>query len=47
MRIVYCLNTISVIGGVEAVSVTKANALAAIPGNKVWMIICWHLSQLF
>lgn len=40
MRIVYCLNTISVIGGVEAVSVTKANALAAIPGNKVWMIIC-------
>ena len=40
MRIVYCVNTISVIGGVEAVTITKANALAAIPGNQVWMIIC-------
>lgn len=37
MNIVYCINSISHIGGIARVTVAKANALAAIPGNKVWI----------
>lgn len=37
MKIVYCINSISHLGGMERVTVAKANALAAIPGNEVWI----------
>ena len=37
MRIVYCINSISHIGGIARVVVAKANALAAIEGNEVWI----------
>lgn len=35
MKIVYCTDTISHMGGIEIVTIAKANALAAIPGNQV------------
>lgn len=39
MRIVYCLNSISYIGGIEIVTIVKANALADIIGNEVFVAI--------
>lgn len=46
MKIVYCINTLSTVGGVESITVTKANALADIPGNSVWIITCCDNSLL-
>ncbi len=40
MKIVYCTDSLNIVGGVPAVTVRKANALADIPGNKVWIITC-------
>ena len=40
MRIVYCTDSLNIVGGVPAVTVRKVNALAEIPGNKVWIITC-------
>ena len=37
MKIVYCLNSISHMGGIARVTIAKANALVAIPGNEVWL----------
>lgn len=37
MKIVYCINSISHMGGIARVVVEKANALAAIEGNEVWI----------
>ncbi len=37
MKIVYCINSISHLGGIARVVVAKANALAAIDGNEVWI----------
>lgn len=39
MKIVYCTDTISRLGGIEVVTIAKANALAEIPGNKVWIVV--------
>ena len=39
MRIVYCIDTISRLGGVEQVTVAKVNALARIPGNEMWVAL--------
>ena len=39
MKIVYCTDTISRMGGIEIVTIAKANALAAIPGNQVWIAV--------
>lgn len=39
MRIVYCLNAICYGGGIERVTIAKANALADILGNEVWMLV--------
>lgn len=38
MRIVYCLNSISHIGGIEAITLFKASALAQIETNTVWVL---------
>ena len=35
MKILYCINTIGVIGGTERVTIVKANALADIDGMEV------------
>ena len=39
MRIVYCIDSINYLGGAQKVTVTKANALADLPGNSVWVIV--------
>ena len=42
MRVAYCLNSISRVGGTENVIVTKANALAEIAGVEVFIIVTDH-----
>lgn len=39
MKIVYCLNSIRYLGGIQRVTVTKANALADVPGNEVYVVV--------
>lgn len=35
MKILYCMNCLAGKGGIERVTIVKANALANIPGNEV------------
>lgn len=39
MKIVYCSNTVCKRGGIEMVTLCKANALARIPDNQVWIVV--------
>lgn len=39
MKIVYCTDTICHPGGIQTVTMVKANALASIPDNQVWIIV--------
>ena len=39
MRIVYCTDSICDSGGIEHVTIAKANALADIAGNEVWILV--------
>ena len=39
MKIVYCLNSIRYLGGIQRVTITKANALAELPGNEVHIVV--------
>ena len=39
MKIVYCLNSIRYLGGIQRVTITKANALASVDGNEVYVIV--------
>lgn len=39
MKIVYCTNNIRFVGGMERVTIVKANALAEIDGNEVFVIV--------
>ena len=39
MKIAYCLNSIRYLGGIQRVTIVKANALASIPGNDVYVIV--------
>ena len=39
MTLLYCTNTLWVGGGIEHITITKANALAAIEGNVVWIAV--------
>lgn len=39
MRIVYCMNAICYAGGMEMVTICKANALAEVAGNEVFIIV--------
>ena len=39
MKIVYCLNSIRYLGGIQRVTVVKANALAEIENNEVYIIV--------
>lgn len=39
LKIAYCLNSIRGLGGIERVTVKKANALAAIAGNQVYVLV--------
>lgn len=42
MRIVYCANTLTCLGGIEHVTVNKANSLVQISGNDVWIVVIEH-----
>ena len=51
MKIVYCVDSINYVGGIQRVTVSKANALSELPGNEVWIIVadnsgssCYYLS---
>lgn len=39
MRIVYFINSICHLGGRESITIAKANALAEIEGNEVWIMV--------
>lgn len=39
MKIVYCLNSIRGLGGIQKVTLIKANALAEIAGNEIYVIV--------
>lgn len=39
MKIVYCTDTICHPGGIQRVTIAKANALADIDGNEVWIVV--------
>lgn len=39
MRIVYCIDTIDRLGGIEQITIAKVNALARIDGNDVWLVL--------
>ena len=39
MKIVYCADSIRGIGGIQRVTVAKVNALADLPGNRVWILV--------
>lgn len=39
MKIVYCLNSIRYLGGIQRVTIVKANALAEIEDNEVFLIV--------
>lgn len=39
MKIVYCTDTICYTGGIQTVTICKANALAQIPSNEIWIIV--------
>lgn len=42
MTIVYCIDSINGIGGIQHVTVEKANALAEIKNNEVWILYADH-----
>lgn len=42
MKIVYCTDKIDVIGGIERITVEKANALSHIKGNKVYIVVAYN-----
>ena len=39
MKIVYCTDSICYAGGIQRITIAKANALAQIEGNEVWIIV--------
>ena len=45
MRIIYCIDNPYRIGGIERVTIVKANALANIEGNEIW-IVCLLDNQM-
>ncbi len=39
MRIVYCTDSVCHAGGIQRITIAKANALADIEGNEVWIVV--------
>ena len=46
MKIVYCTDIIYELSGIDVVTISKANALAEIPGNRVWIIVAGNPRSL-
>ena len=47
MKIVYCLNSIRYLGGIQRVTVVKANALAEVEGNEVHIVVTDNKNGVF
>ena len=47
MNIVYCLDSICILGGIERATITKANALSNINDNHVYIIVAEHRGEPF
>lgn len=45
MKIIYCIDSINNVGGIQRVTVAKANALAEMPGNEVWILSADHSGE--
>lgn len=45
MKIVYCLNSIKGLGGIQISTITKANALAKIESNQVYIVVTDHKEE--
>lgn len=45
MKIVYCIDRLSFLGGIEKITIAKANALAEIPGNQIYIVVMDHLGS--
>lgn len=45
MKIVFCANAICNVGGIDKVTIVKANALSGIPGNEVFIMITDHYPE--
>ena len=43
MKIVYCTDTVCYPGGIQMVTMAKANALAKVSGNEVWIVVTDHI----
>ena len=46
MKIVYCLNDITRLGGVEIITMRKVGYLARIPGNRVFLAITEEMGEV-
>ncbi len=46
MNIVYCTDIVYELSGVDFTTITKANALAEIPGNRVWIVVSGNPKSL-
>ena len=46
MNIVYCTDIVYELSGVDVTTITKANALAEIPGNRVWIVVSGNSKSL-
>lgn len=42
MKIAYCIDSVTALGGIERITLSKANALADILGNEVYIIVAFH-----
>ena len=47
MKIVYCIDAICHLGGIERITIAKANALADMEGNQVWIVAAEHRKPFF
>ncbi len=45
MRIAYCIDSINNVGGIQRVTVAKANALVEVPGNEVFILFADHSGE--
>ena len=45
MKIVYCLDELEAVGGIERVTIAKANALSQVPGNEVYLIVAYDRKE--
>lgn len=45
MKIVYCLNSIKGLGGIQVATIYKANALLEIEGNEIYVVVSDHKEE--